>query len=121
MGPIQDEVVGPEVIGTRVRESINFPKFVPYSMRHKMTTALRTKQVPEDQIAVLLGHRRPMLRTTQTYREHDPSYLRGAANAIDDYLWEMNKRTDRDLFAPVCCKTVASGNVLQFTNKGASA
>jgi integrase len=89
---------------TRVRENVNLPKLVPYSIRHKMTTILRTRQVPEDQIAVLLGHRRPEFRTTLMYGEYDPSYLQDAANAIDEYLWDLNKRTDRDLFAPNCCK-----------------
>ncbi len=105
---------------TRVRETINFPKLVPYSIRHKMTTILRTRQVPEDQIAVLLGHRRPEFRTTLMYGEYDPSYLQGAANAIDEYLWDLNKRTDRDLFAPVCCKTVATDNILKLANKKAA-
>lgn len=104
---------------TRVRDDINLPRLVPYSIRHKMTTVLRTKQVPEDQIAVLLGHKRPEYRTTRMYGEFDPSYLRDAADAIDEYLFELNMRTDRDLFAPIRCKSVASDNVVQLPIKKA--
>lgn len=101
-------------IRTRAKKSVELPKLVPYSLRHKMTTVMRTKQVPEDQVAVLLGHRRPEHRTTRLYGEYDPGYLRDAACAIDEYLWELNKRTDRDLFARSHCNFTANTRVSQL-------
>ena len=101
----------------RTRKKLEMPALVPYSIRHKMTTVLRSKQVPEDQVAVLLGHRRPEFRTTRMYGEYDPGYLRDAANAIDEYLFELDKRTDRDLFPKSRCKSVAKDNVIRLSQK----
>ncbi len=53
---------------TRVRESINLPKLVPYSIRHKMTTILRARQVPEAPDC--------SLARTQEARISDYSYIR---------------------------------------------
>ena len=103
---------------TRAKEAVGLPRIVPYSIRHKMTTVLRTKQVPEDQVSVLLGHRRPEYRTTRLYGEYDPSYLRDAADAIDEYICELDMRTDRDLTPPSCCKTVASEKIIRLRSKG---
>jgi hypothetical protein len=63
------------------------------------------------------AHRRPEYRTTRLYGEYDPGYLRDAADAIDEYIWELNHRTDRDLFAPDCCKTVASEKVNRLEDR----
>ena len=47
--------------------------------------------------------------TSRSYGEFDADYLR---DATDSFLWELNKRTDRDLFAPSHCKfTASSGSV----------
>ncbi len=100
---------------TRVREGVKLPRFVPYSIRHKMTTVLRTKQVPEDQVALLLGHRRPEYRTTRLYGEFDPGYLRDAADAIDEYMWELDRRTDRSLFATAKSKAVTGGRIVDIS------
>jgi integrase len=62
-----------------------------YSVRHKVTTVLRRAKVPEDQISVLLGHRRPNLRTTAGYGEWDPGYLQEAAEALDRWFMKIRK------------------------------
>lgn len=103
---------------TRIRKGVSLPKLVPYSIRHKMTTVLRTKQVPEDQVSMLLGHRRPEFRTTRLYGEYDPAYLRDAASAIDEFLWELNKRTDRSLLPPSVGASASGNNVVRFAKSG---
>jgi len=100
---------------SRTRKKVDMPKLVPYSLRHKMTTVLRSKQVPEDQIAIMLGHRRPEFRTTRLYGEFDSGYLRDAANATDEYLYEFNKLTDRDLFAKTQLQKPGNGKVVNLT------
>jgi len=99
---------------SRTRKKVDTPKLVPYSLRHKMTTVLRSKQVPEDQIAIMLGHHRPEFRTTRLYGEFDPSYLRDATNAIDEYLYELNKFTERDLFAKTQLQKPGITKVVNF-------
>jgi integrase len=69
-----------------------------YSWRQKVTTVLRRARVPEDQIADLLGHRRPHLRTTAGYGDWDPDYQREAAAALDAWFWHI-RRMARELAA----------------------
>jgi hypothetical protein len=73
----------------RVRAKAAIPQLSTYSFRHKAATILRRARVPEDQIAVQLGHRRPGLRTTGGYGEWDPSYLREAARALDAWFLKV--------------------------------
>lgn len=87
---------------------------VPYSIRHKMTTVLRSKGVSEDHVSMQLGHRNPEHRTTRLYGEFDPAYLADCADAIDEYIFDLNKRTDRDLFAQNCCKSVANDKIVNL-------
>lgn len=60
-----------------------------YSLRHKLTSVMRIAAVPEDQVSVVLGHRRPDLRTTAGYGEYAPDYLREAAAAFENWFWKI--------------------------------
>ncbi len=84
----------------RAKEKANLPRLVGYSIRHKMATVLRRYAVPEDQIAMQLGHRRPALRTTGLYGEYEPSYLKAASDALDAFMIRVQGMTKRRLFAP---------------------
>ena len=98
----------------RTRAAVDLRRMVPYSIRNKMITVLRQRQVPGIQRSQWLGHadEEESRTTSRSYGEFDPDYLRDAADATDSFLWELNKRTDRDLFAPSHCKfTASSGSV----------
>lgn len=101
---------------TRARKAVELPQMVPHSIRHKMTTVLRSKGVLEDHVSMQLGHTKTEHRTTRLYGEFDPAYLMDCANAIDEYIFELDKRTDRDLFAKSCCKTVANDKIVQISS-----
>ena len=96
---------------TRVRrlDTVNMRQMVPYSIRNKMVTVLRMKQVPGSQRSRWLGHadHEESRTTSRSYGEFDPTYLRDAASATDEFMFELNKRTDRDLFARSHCKPTA--------------
>jgi integrase len=62
-----------------------------YSFRQKVTTVLRRARVPEDQVSMVLGHRRSNLRTTAGYGEWDPDYQREAAEALDAWFWQIRR------------------------------
>ena len=88
----------------RGKPEVNLPQLTTYSFRHKVTTILRrakaTHGVTEDDISTQLGHRRPHLRTTAGYGEWDPSYLRNAAAAIDQWFIQLQKLVpNRALFS----------------------
>lgn len=73
------------------RDAAKLPELVPYSIRHKMTTVLRRSSVPEDQVSLMLGHKRPQFRTTAGYGEFDPSYLKEACAAVDAYMIRLQR------------------------------
>jgi len=54
-----------------------------YSFRHKIPTVLRKAQIPEDQIAIQLGHRRSEKGVTAAYGEWSPDHLASVAKAFD--------------------------------------
>lgn len=66
------------------------PPLSTYSFRHKAASVLRLARVPEDQIALQLGHRRRDFRMTAGYGEFDPDYLKDAARALD--AWALRIR-----------------------------
>ncbi len=94
---------------TRQKECVSLPNMVPYSIRNKMITVMRMAQVPGSQRSLWLGHadQEESRTTSRSYGEFDPVYLQDAADATDTYLWELNKRTDRNLFATFHCKSIA--------------
>lgn len=106
--PAEERVVGyadvdslqSAITRARVEDEANLPEMVAYSLRHKMTSVLRRSGVPEDQIAVQLGHQRPNVRTTGLYGEFAPDYLSAAHAAIDAFLVRLQRLTNRPLFAP---------------------
>jgi integrase len=81
---------GPKSALQRVAADTGIPVST-YSWRHKVTTVLRKSKVPEDQVAVFLGHKRPDLRTTGRYGEFDPDYLKEAAGALETWFWRIVK------------------------------
>lgn len=70
---------------------------IPYTLRHTMATALRRRGVSQWELAGMLGHRHPNLRTTERYAKYAPDYLGEASAAIDAYIGELNHYTIRDL------------------------
>lgn len=62
-----------------------------YSFRHKATTVMRRDRVSEDQIAMILGHRRSNVRTTAAYGDWDPDYLKEASAALAQWFWTIRR------------------------------
>src|SRR5690606_10991192 len=62
---------------TRQKEAVALPKMVLYSLRNKMITVMRMKQVPGSQRSQWLGHidQEESRTTSRSYGEFDPSYL----------------------------------------------
>lgn len=83
----------------RVRKGVNLPRLSTYSFRHKVTSVLRAAGVPEDQVSIMLGHRRANLRTTAGYGEWAPGYLAEAAAAIDAWFARVQKHCSRALYS----------------------
>lgn len=54
-----------------------------YTVRHTVATKLMMRGVPELEIAALLGHRAPNIRTTGRYIHVAPGYLANARKALD--------------------------------------
>lgn len=111
----------------RTRQKVDMPKMCPYSIRNKMITVLRIAQVPGSQRSIWMGHMDEEEKriTSGSYGAYDPTFLKEAAEATDEFMTELNKRTDRDLFAPSPgtkednseqsqCKFSAKINVVQF-------
>jgi integrase len=79
---------------------LGFPQLSPYTLRHKMATELAARGVPGETLGRQLGHRSPDLRTTERYIKFDPRHLAEAKHAIEDYLTDLNRLTDRELIRP---------------------
>jgi hypothetical protein len=71
-----------------------------YSLRHKMATELAARKVSRDSIQRQLGHKAPDMRTTERYIKNDPRHLADAKEAIEEYLTNLNRLTDRNLLRP---------------------
>lgn len=69
----------------------------PYSLRHTMGRELRFRGVPNDQIELTMGHKRPEghSATTQGYAPYAPSYCREAARMIDAIMCDIQAYTKR--------------------------
>jgi hypothetical protein len=80
--------------------SLGFPELSPYTLRHKMATELAARGVSGEQLSRQLGHRCPDLRTTERYVKFDPRHLAEAKAAIEDYLADLGRLTDRALLRP---------------------
>lgn len=75
----------------RARLKTGIPMSV-YSFRHKVVTVLRKARIPEDQIALQLGHRRAETGITAGYGEWSPDYLAPAAKALDAWWAKIAKK-----------------------------
>jgi len=74
----------------------------PYSVRHMLGRYLRQHGVPDDQIALWLGHIQPpnSNETTLIYSPYAPTYMREAKAGVESFVRELNELTTRDLLAP---------------------
>lgn len=61
------------------------PDVLPKTVRHTMATELRAANVPEAEIAGMLGHR-AFGGKTEVYAKYRPDYLGEAARAVDAYM-----------------------------------
>jgi integrase len=79
----------------RSDDHVKLPQVSTYSFRHKVATILRSARkpgrVPEDQIAVQMGHKRKDLRSTTGYGEWDPDYLKEASHALDAWFLRLRR------------------------------
>ena len=80
---------------------------VPYSIRHTVATELRSRGVPELEIAGMLGHSMPNFRTTGRYAKYVPDYLGKAREALDDLMDEVGRLASR----PITPVTVRASSV----------
>jgi hypothetical protein len=60
---------------------------------------LRKARIPEDQIALQLGHRRSETGITASYGEWSPTYLAPVAKALDAWWGKLAKKCRRNLLA----------------------
>jgi hypothetical protein len=65
-----------------------------------MATELAARRVPVETISRQLGHSAPELRTTYRYIKNDPRQLAEAKSAIEEFMNELNRLTNRDLLKP---------------------
>ena len=70
---------------------------VPYAIRHTVATEMRSRGVPELEIAGLLGHNMPNFRTTGRYAKYAPEYLSQARQAIDEFVREIDRAATRSI------------------------
>ena len=68
-----------------------------YTLRHTVATQLMMRSVPELEIAALLGHRAPNMRTTGRYIHVAPGYLANARRALDDLADEIGEVAARPM------------------------
>ena len=68
---------------------------VPYTIRHTIATELRTRGVPELELAGLLGHSMPNFRTTGRYAKYAPNHLSAARAAIDEFVTDIGRAATR--------------------------
>lgn len=62
----------------------------PYAIRHTVATWLRQDNVPEWDVAGMLGHRPPGSATTARYAHYRPDYMRKAAASINRLLLRVS-------------------------------
>jgi integrase len=62
-----------------------------YSLRHALGRYMRSKAVPDDQIALFMGHIQPpeSVQTTLIYSPYSPTYLRDAKAAAEGFVREI--------------------------------
>jgi integrase len=101
---------------TIVRRAGLSPDVTPYTLRHTMATELRRRGVPPWEVSGFLGHKAGSYRTTEIYAKFDPSYLSGAARAINEYFIHLGSVSGRSIPSPdvrSTCVRVVSGHPSQ--------
>ncbi len=73
------------------------PHVVPYAVRHTVATELRARGVPEMELAGVLGHVMPNVRTTGRYAKFRPDYMGQARRALDDFAREIGRAATRPI------------------------
>jgi integrase len=68
-----------------------------YTIRHTVATQLMMRGVPELEIAALLGHRAPNIRTTGRYIHAAPGYLSGAVRALNELANDIGRTATRSM------------------------
>lgn len=90
----------------RLREDLGWSEYVTYTLRHFVATQvydrMRRAGIADarEQTAYLLGHTGEMNRTTDRYIKYSADFMSDTVRAVDDMMAEIQKHTDRDLFAP---------------------
>lgn len=84
----------------RASDNAGIQRVNQYTFRHTMAKVGRQKGVPIDQIAMMLGHKRPGYGMTERYTKYDPTYLRDMVRAIDSYFEELQDLTARRVLPP---------------------
>lgn len=79
-----------------VREAAGLAEdVVPMTIRHTMAKALRARHVPELELAGVMGHAMPNVRTTGRYAKYSPDYLGSCREAIDSIVKEFARLAGR--------------------------
>ncbi|NHO53204.1 tyrosine-type recombinase/integrase [Acetobacter estunensis] len=72
-------------------------EIVPYTIRHTMATELITRGVPEIEVASLMGHAMPNLRTTGRYVHVRPDFLANARRSIEEVASAIDRVAARSM------------------------
>ena len=104
-GPIvsyRDKPVKRLVAGFRsMRKAAGFDADVTaYTVRHSVATELMARGVPELEIAAILGHRAPNIRTTGRYIHASPERLALAREALDGLANDIARAATRAMVVP---------------------
>ncbi len=75
-----------------LRDAAGFgPDVTAYTLRHTVATELAARGVPEMEIAAVLGHTMPNMRTTGRYVHVSPSRLAAARTGLSDIAKEIGR------------------------------
>jgi hypothetical protein len=87
----------------RARRRAGLPsKITPYTVRRTISTELRRRGVPLEEIAGFLGHTEDEWEVTEDYAIYSPDYLGNVAQAIDAYCSELQPLLDFELLRTSC-------------------
>jgi len=77
-------------------------QITPYTVRRTISTQLRKRGVPLEEIAGFLGHTEDEYEVTEDYAIYSPDYLGLVAKAIDAYCLELQPLLDFELLRTSC-------------------
>ena len=79
-----------------VRDAAGFgPDVTAYTVRHTVATELMRRRVTELEIAAVMGHRMPNMRTTGRYLHVSPEWMASARQALDDLANDIARAATR--------------------------